>query len=124
MAARRFLGVRQRLLDSNTVARIQRIQRCLLLGVIKILDQINNIVGLQLSHRFGKFRGRKAFDNLLAQAFVQLRQDVTIHAPLPDRQQITPVAGVDQLDQVGNISGVQRIKNCIDAVCILRRNSL
>jgi hypothetical protein len=62
--------------------------------------------------------GGRSVDHLLAEALVQLRQDLAVDPLGPERQPRRPLAGGDLFQKVGDIGGVQRLHQRVDGADI------
>ena len=115
----RPLGIGQRLLDRGAVQLVQRVQNRFLLRLFQVLDQVDHIVAVQLAHRLGQDMRRQDGDHLLADALVQLRQDLAVAFAIIKPDQPRPVIGVDLFQQVGDIGLVQRLHQLDQLVAVV-----
>jgi hypothetical protein len=70
---------------------------------------------VELAHRLGHhLLGRQELHDLLAQAPVELRQDLAVDPPRPERQPRRPLTLGDLFQKVGDIGGVQRLHQRVD----------
>ena len=67
-----LFGVSKRLFDCNAIGGIKCVKHGLLLIIIKIFNQINNIVTIKIAHSMCQFTRCKPVDDLFAQAFIKL----------------------------------------------------
>ncbi len=74
-------GVRQRLLDHHPVVFIQRAKHGLSLRLIKVFDQVNNVICFQIAHRLGQKLWRHRVHHIFAQTLGQFGQDIAIQRP-------------------------------------------
>jgi hypothetical protein len=109
-----FLRIGQRLLHRRPVPVVEPLEDRGGLLVLEVLEDVDEVVGIELAHRLHDLLGRQELDDLLAQAPVELRQDLAVDPPRPERQPRRPLTGGDLLQKVGDIGGVQRLHQRVD----------
>jgi hypothetical protein len=77
--------------DRGPVVAFQRLQDEGLVAVLQILQHVDDIVRIKLAHRVGQHVARQRLDHLLADRFVQLRQDLAVDLRRIERQQRAPL---------------------------------
>jgi hypothetical protein len=87
-----FLRIGQRLLHRRPVPVVEPLEDRGRLLVLEVLEDVHEVVGIELAHRLHDLLGRQELDDLLAQAPVQLRQDLAVDPPRPERQPRRPLA--------------------------------
>ena len=75
---------------------------------------------VELAHRLGQLLGRKEGDHLLAQAFVKVRQHVSVDDIGREEQHLAPLSGIDLLEEVGDVSRMQRLEKRVETLRIRR----
>ena len=75
-AAGGFFRVCQRTFDGGAVFGVQRIEDCLLVVLLHILDDGDGVVGIEFGREFGDLLGREQIDQLLAHIIVHFREHV------------------------------------------------
>ena len=89
----------------STSSSASRIMSCCRL--VQVLQDVDDIVGVQLAHRLGDSGARQGVDHLFADAFVQFRQHLAVDQRRPQRQQRPALRWADLFQQVGDVGGVQ-----------------
>ena len=84
--------------------------------MVQILDQLDGIVRIELAHDLGHGFGRKGLHHVLANIVVQLGHNVAAHQVGDGSGKIVALAPFQQFKQVGDVSGVQRLYQIVDAV--------
>ena len=108
-AACGFLRIGERLFDNKAITGVQRIEDLILLGLIKVFNQINNIIRLKIAHRIGQFSRAERVNHFFTQVIAEFRQDIPVHSAFPQGQQIGAVTLINLFHHVGDVSGVQRV---------------
>ncbi len=115
-----FLRIAQRLLDGDPVRRLERLEDLFLLRLLQILDQVDDIVAVQIAHGVAQHVGRQQTDDLLADRFLKLRQDLPVEIEVVELHQPAPVIGADLFEKVGDVGRVQRLHQLDELFAIAR----
>ena len=107
--AGRFLGIGQRFLDRGAVVGIERAQHGALLLLLHVLDDRDRVVGLELAGDLGDLVRLERVDQLLADPVVHLGEHVAVEQVGERGGERAPVVAVDQLEQVGDVGGMERL---------------
>ena len=108
-AAGGFLGIGERFLDRGAVVGIERAQHGALLLLLHILDDRDRVVGLELAGDLGDLVRLERVDQLLAHPVVHLGEDVAVEQVGERRGERAPLVAVDQLEQIGDVGGMERL---------------
>ena len=108
-AAGRFLGIGERFLDRGAVVGVERAQHGALLLLLHILDDRDRVVGLELAGDFGDLVRLERVEQLLAHPVVHLGEHVAVEQIRQRRGERAPFVAVDQLEQIGDVGGMERL---------------
>jgi len=104
-----IFGIGQRLFDSDPVRIFQGPQNGLGLRILKVFDQIDNIIAVHVAHGVRQHLGRQNRNDFLADRFVELRQNLAIELAVIEPDQLGPFKGADLFQKVGDVGRVQRL---------------
>ena len=108
-AAGGFLGIGERFLDRGAVVGVERAQHGALLVLLDVLDDRDRVVGLELAGDLGDLVRLERVEQLLADLVVHLGEHVAVEDVGERRGERAPVVAVDQLEQVGDVGGMERL---------------
>lgn len=80
-----------------------------MLAVVHVLDQIDHVVAVEVTHRLRQHLRCQHRDHFVADALIQFRQDVAVELAIIEPDQPRTVIGVDLFQKVGDVRRVQRI---------------
>ncbi len=103
--------IAERLLDRGTVDLIERFEDRFLLGFVKILENVDDIVRFKFADGFSQNLRLKRLDHLIANVVVDLRQDLAVDVFARQLQDRGPVVGIDLFEKVSDVGRVQRFEN-------------
>ncbi len=112
-------GIAQRLSHRRRVTGFQRVEDRVLLVAFQILDQVDDVVGVQLAHGIGQDRGRQRGKDLFAQRLVEFGQDLAVEFAVVEPDQAHPLEPADLFEKVGDVGGVQRLHQLDKLVPVL-----
>ena len=84
-AARALFGIGQCLFHRHPVGQFQRAKDDVLLRCIKVFQNVDNVVRVQLTHGFRDHFARQGADHLFADRLVNFRQQLTVNFARPQR---------------------------------------
>lgn len=117
-AAGGVFRVAQRLLDRGALHRVEGAEELALELPVQILDQIDDVVGVELLDRCGEILGRHRLEHVVSDAFLQLGQRVGIEIPAEHLDEAGALLGGDLLQKVRKVGFVKRFDLRHDGVAV------
>ena len=115
-----FFRIGQRRFDRRAVFRLHFGEDGLLVFLVEILDHRDGVVGIEQFGDIGDGFGGQILDEQLADVIVELGDDLDAHQVADRAGQRAALVAVDQLEQVGDVGGVERLDQGVDRVVLAR----
>ena len=118
-AAGGVLVILQRGLDGDAVAVVEAFEDLGLLLFLKVLDEVDEVVGLHLLHGGGEDLAVEHLEDLVADAFFQFVEDIAVEIRAPDVEELLALGTGDLFQKVGDVGFVERFEQFDQLVGVL-----
>ena len=108
-----FVGIGQRVLNRGAIFGVKLSQNGLLLILFQILDERDRVIGVHLPGKVSNHRSGQNVEQILADVIVDFGEHIAAHQITQRPRQIATIAARGQFEQIGNVGGVQRLREPI-----------
>ena len=122
--ASRIFGIGQRLFHRQTFNVIQGIKNGGLLWFFQILKQVNDIIAVEITHRFGQNFRFEVGDDFFANPLFEFRKNITIKFQIIKLDECAPVCGINLFQHIRDVGRMQRFHQGDKRIPITRFNRI